>query len=128
MSRAKLAPGEKALFWMVSSLEDLLTFPDAVKDVIGTALSVAQFGGKDPKSKPWKGSGSGVLEIVEDHRGNADRAIYTVKFANAVYVLHSFQKKSPSGIRTPTKDIDLVDQRLKLAQKDYRARYEIEKK
>jgi len=93
--------------------------------VLGVALSVAQFGAKHPNAKPWKGSGGGVLEIVADHRGNAYRAIYTVKFANAVYVLHAFQKKSPSGIRTPRNDIELVEKRLKLAQKEYKAKYEI---
>jgi phage-related protein len=128
MTRAKLVRGEKPLFWIGSSLNDLLAFPEAVKDAFGASLSVAQFGGKHPNAKPWKGSGGGVLEIVEDHRGNAYRAIYTVKFANAVYVLHAFQKKSPSGIRTPRKDIELVEQRLKFAQKDYTARHEIEKR
>jgi phage-related protein len=107
---------------MGSSLPDLLAFPEAVKDEIGAALSVAQFGGKHPSAKPWKGTGAGVLEIVEDYRGDAYRAIYTVRFADAVYVLHAFQKKSPSGIRTPRRDVELVAQRLKLAQRYYEAR------
>jgi phage-related protein len=124
MSRAKRARGEKPLFWIASSLDDLLAFPEAVKDEIGTALSVAQFGGKHPSAKPWKGAGSGVFEVVEDYRGDAYRAIYTVRFANAVYSLHAFQKKSSSGIKTPRKDVELVGQRLKLAQKDYEARYD----
>jgi phage-related protein len=128
MTRAKLARGEKSLFWIGSSLNDLLAFPEALKNRIGSALSVAQFGGKHPDAKPWKGSGPGVLEIVEDHRGNAYRAIYTIKFSSAVYVLHAFQKKSPSGIRTPKKDVELVEHRLKLAQKDYQAHYGHEKK
>jgi phage-related protein len=124
MSRKKRARGEKPLFWIASSLQDLLAFPEAVQDEIGSALSVAQFGGKHPSAKPWKGTGPGVLEIVEDHRGDAYRAIYTVKFAKAVYVLHAFQKKSPSGIRTPKRDVDLITQRLKLAQQDYEERHE----
>src|SRR5712692_5876050 len=119
MSRARRAPGEKPLFWSGSSLNDLLAFPEAVKDKIGTALSVAQFGGKHPRSKPWKGAGPGVFEVVEDHRGDTYRAIYTVKFTNTVYVLHAYQKKSPSGIKTPRRDVELVAQRLKLAQQDY---------
>jgi phage-related protein len=123
MSRAKRARGEKPAFWIGSSLGDLLAFPEAVKGEIGAALSVAQFGGKHPRAKPWKGAGPGVLEIVEDHRGDAYRAIYTVRFANAVYALHAFQKKSPSGIKTPRKDVELVGQRLKLAQQDYEARH-----
>jgi phage-related protein len=123
MSRAKRVRGEKPLFWIASSLEDLLAFPETVKDEIGGALSVAQFGSKHPSAKPWKGEGPGVLEIVEDHRGDAYRAIYTVRFAGAVYVLHAFQKKSPSGIRTPKREVELVGQRLKSAQQDYEARH-----
>ena len=94
MAREKSVPGEKRLFWVGSSKEDLLAFPDAVIDEMGTALSVAQFGGKHPKAKPWKGRGPGVFEIVEDHRGGTYRATYAVRFEKAVYVLHAFQKKS----------------------------------
>jgi phage-related protein len=83
MSRIQKASGEKPLFWIGSSLGDLLSFPEAVKDEAGAALSVAQFGGKHPSAKLWKGSGAGVFEIVEDHRGNTYRVIYTVKFAEA---------------------------------------------
>jgi len=97
MVRSQSVPGEKALFWVGSSKDDLVGFPEAVKDEIGTALSVAQFGGKHPKAKPWKGEGAGVLEIVADHRGNTYRAVYTVKFEHAIYVLHAFQKKSRTG-------------------------------
>jgi phage-related protein len=123
MSRATRAAGEKPLVWIGSSLNDLLAFPEAVKDEIGTALNVAQFGGKHPRSKPWKGPGPGVFEIVEDHRGDTYRAVYTIRFTNTVYVLHAFQKKSPSGVKTPRRDVELVAQRLKLAQQDYEARY-----
>jgi phage-related protein len=123
MSRLKMASGEKPLFWIGSSLGDLLAFPEAVKDDMGAALSVAQFGGKHPRAKPWKGSGAGAFEIVEDYRGNAYRVIYTVKFAEALYVLHAFQKKSPTGIKTRRSDVELVVERLKLARQDYEARY-----
>ena len=123
MSRAKRAHGEKPLFWVASSLNDLLAFPVKVQKKIGTALSVAQLSGKHPSAKPWKGAGSVVFEIVEDYRSDAYRAIYTVKFAEAVYVLHAFQKKSPSGVRTPRRDVELVAQRLKQAQKEYEARH-----
>ncbi|MBZ5645549.1 MAG: type II toxin-antitoxin system RelE/ParE family toxin [Acidobacteriia bacterium] len=116
-------PGEKLLFWVGSSKDDLLAFPDAVIDEMGTALSVAQFGGKHPKAKPWKGQGAGVFEIVEDHRGDTYRSVYTVRFQNAVYVLHAFQKKSPSGIQTPKRDIDLIGRRLREARLDYETRY-----
>ena len=122
MSRPKQAPGEKPLFWIGSSKRDLLAFPEPVKDDIGIALSVAQFGAKHPHAKPWKGEGSGVLEIVEHHHGDTYRAVYTVRFSTAVYVLHAFQKKSPSGIKTARTDVELIAQRLKLAQQDDEAR------
>jgi phage-related protein len=123
MARAKRAPGEEPMFWVVSAKKDLLGVPEAVKDEIGTALSVAQFGGKHPSSKPWKGEGPGVFEVVEDYRGDTYRAVYTVRFEGAVYVLHAFQKKSPKGIKTAQTDIELVSQRLKAAKEDYEARY-----
>src|SRR5712692_452700 len=113
MARSKSASGEKALFWIGSAKSDLLEFPEAVKDEIGIALSVAQFGGKHPSAKPWKGEGSGVLEIVQDYRGDTYQAVYTVKFEKAVYVLHAFQKKSPKGIKTAQTDVELVSRRLK---------------
>jgi len=128
MARSTRAPGEKPLFWVGSAKDDLLDFPEAAKDEIGVALSVAQFGGKHPKAKPWKGQGPGVLEVVEDHRGNAYRAVYTVKFGEAVYVLHAFQKKSPKGIKTSQIDVELVSRRLKSAGEDYEARYGKRKK
>jgi phage-related protein len=89
-----LAADEKPLHWVGSSKSDFLEFPDAVKDDMGNALGVAQFGGTAPTAKPWKGLGSGVLEIGESHEGNAYRAVYTVRFEKAVYVLHAFQKRS----------------------------------
>jgi len=90
---------------------------------MGNALGIAQFGGTAPTAKPWKGLGSGVLEVVESHDGNAYRAVYTVRFERAVYVLHVFQKKSPSGIRTAKRDVGLVEQRLKQAHRDYEEHY-----
>jgi len=128
MARSKRAPGEKPLFWVGSSKRDLLAFPEDVRDALGVALSVAQFGGKHPKAKPWKGEGPGVLEIVEDHRGDTYRAIYTVRLKGAIYVLHAFQKKSPRGIKTPKTHIELVAQRLREATRDYEVRYGTAKK
>jgi phage-related protein len=90
---------------------------------MGNALGVAQFGGKHPSAKPWKGEGPGVFEVVEDFDRNTYRAVYTVRFRKVVYVLHAFQKKSPKGIKTAQVDVDLVTRRLKVAQKDYEARY-----
>jgi len=128
MARLRKAAGEKPLLWVGSAKSDLLEFPEAVKDEIGAALSVAQFGGKHPKAKPWKGEGPGVLEIVEDYRGDTYRAVYTVKFEHAVYVLHAFQKQSPKGIKTAQPDVEMVSRRLKLANEDYDARYGKRKK
>jgi phage-related protein len=123
MVRQQRVPGEKPLFWIGSAKDDLMEFPEAVKDEIGTALSVAQFGGKYPKAKPWKGEGPGILEIVSDHRGDTYRAVYTVKFECAIYVLHAFQKKSPSGRKTPQIDVELISRRLRMAGEDYEERY-----
>jgi phage-related protein len=79
--------------------------------------------GRHPLRRRGKGLGPGVLEIVESHEGNAYRAVYTVRFEMAVYVLHAFRKKSPSGVRTAKKDVDLVAERLKTAAKDYEEHY-----
>ncbi len=123
MSRLRRVAGERPLFWTGSSKADLLGFPEAVIDEMGTALSVAQFGGKHPSAKPWRGEGPGVFEVVEDYRSDTYRAVYTVKFADAVYVLHAFQKKSPQGIKTARKDVELIAKRLQEAGRDYEARH-----
>jgi phage-related protein len=117
------AAEEKPLHWVGSAKRDFLTFPASVKGDMGNALGIAQFGGTAPNAKPWKGHGPRVLEIVESHDGNAFRAVYTVRFERAVYVLHAFQKKSPTGIRTAKGDVELVEQRLKQAQRDYEEQY-----
>ncbi len=84
---------------------------------MGHALDVAQCGGKHPDAKPLKGfTGTSVLEIIEDFDGDTYRAVYTVKFKRAIYVLHAFQKKSPKGIKTPTPDKKLIESRLKAAR------------
>ena len=113
----------KPLFWVGSSREDLSGFPEGVKHVMGFALHLAQTGAKHPDAKPLKGfKGAGVLEVVEDHDRDTYRAIYTVRLAGAVYVLHAFQKKSKKGIATPKADIDLVKARLKRAEEDHEQR------
>ena len=122
MARQLLA-GEKPLDWVGSAKRDFLAFPEPVKDEMGNALGVAQFGGKHPSAKPWKGLGPGVLEVVENYDGDTYRAVYTVQFREVIYVLHAFQKKSPKGIKTARGDIDLVEQRLRTARQDYEARY-----
>lgn len=88
---------------------------------MGYALGVAQLGGKHPHAKPWKGEGPGVFEVVENHDGDTYRTLYTVRFEGVVYVLHCFQKKSPSGKRTAAVDVDLVRERLKQALEDFKA-------
>jgi phage-related protein len=117
------APGEKPLHWMGSALKKLKEFPPKVQRNIGFALGAAQHGGKHLSAKPWKGEGSGVLEVVKDFDGDTYRAIYTVRFERAIYVLHAFQKKSPRGIETRQSDIAMVRARLKMAQQDYEERY-----
>lgn len=88
--------------------------PEDVQDIFGYALHLAQVGGKHGQAKPLKGfGGAGVLEVVEDHQGDAYRAVYTVRYAQAVYVVHCFQKKSTSGIATPKPDMELIERRLK---------------
>ena len=96
-----------------------MTFPTDVQNEMGYALGLAQLGARHPKAKSWKGEGPGVFEIVEDHRGDTFRAVYTVRFADVVYVLHAFQKKSKTGIKTPQDDVNLIAERLKRAQADY---------
>jgi len=111
------------VIWVSSSLEDLKRFPEPVQKVMGFALFQAQCGGKHLQAKPLKGFGSaGVLEIVEDFDGSAFRAVYTVRFADAVYVLHAFQKRSRRGIETPKRDMDVVRTRLRMARESDQAR------
>jgi phage-related protein len=92
-------------------------------DDVGFALGVVQYGGHPPSAKPWKGLGPRVFEIVENDGSGTYRAVYTVRFRKAVYVLHAFQKKSPSGVRTAQTDVRLVARRLAEALKDYEERY-----
>lgn len=112
----------KPVKWVGSAKRDLDAMSEDVKDVFGHAIDLAQAGGKHHDAKALTGFGSaGVLEVVEDHRGDTYRAIYTVRFAGWVYVLHCFQKKSRSGIQTPKKDMDLINTRLKAAKHDFEA-------
>ena len=107
----------KPLVWVATSRDDLKDFPDEVRRGMGYALYLAQVGRKHADAKPLKGfGGAGVLEVVEDFDGNAYRAVYTVKLAGAVYVLHAFQKKSRKGIKTPQADLDRIRARLKMAE------------
>lgn len=115
---------EKPCHWVGSSRKDLVALPAKVVDDFGYALGAVQMGATPPQAKPWKGEGAGVLELVENYSGNTFRAVYAVRFAKAVYVLHCFQKKSPSGVRTSQHDIALIHERLKLAQQHYKDHHE----
>ena len=111
----------RRLFWEGSSRKDLKTFPVPVQKDIGVALFVVQLGGKPASAKPWKGLSSGIYELVEDHRGDTFRAVYTVSIGDAVHVLHAFQKKSMSGIATPRPHMKLIEKRWKAVLARYGA-------
>lgn len=111
------APTPRPLAWIASSLDDLKEFPPEVRSFMGYALYVAQCGRKHAQARPLKGfGGAGVLEVVRHFDGDTYRAVYTVRFAGRVYVLHAFQKKSKRGIATPRADIDLIRARLERAE------------
>src|ERR1039457_3740581 len=111
------SPRLKPLRWMGSSKRDLKALPRPVEDLFGFALYLAQVGKKHEQAKPIKGFGSaGVLEVTEDWDRTTYRAVYTVRFEGAVFVVHVFQKKSMRGAATPKADIDLIRQHLKIAE------------
>ena len=110
----------KPVQWVGSSKSDLKRFPDAVQDRMGFAIYQAQAGLRHRNAKPLKGFGSGVLEVVARHDGDTFRAVYTVRFETAVYILHAFQKKARRGIATPKQELDLVRRRLRVAEQHYR--------
>jgi|ERR1700733_10338816 len=111
---------KKELIWVGSSKKDFMSFPHDVRREMGHALYIAQKGDKHRDTKPLKGFGGGsVLEIVNSDGQGTYRTVYTVQIADAVYVLHAFQKKSKTGIKTPKQEIDLIEQRLKLIQRKY---------
>jgi len=108
---------EKPLEWIGSSYKDLLALPPDVRRFFGFALSLAQAGDKHEAVKVLKGfGGAGVLEVVENDAAGTYRAVYTVRFEEAVFVLHCFQKKSKRGIATPREDMNIVRARLKVAE------------
>jgi phage-related protein len=118
-----IAKPAKPVEWVGSSYKDFVAFPDTVQNAMGYALYLAQTGGAHSSAKPLKGfGGAGVVELVEDGRGGTYRAVYTVKFESAIYVLHAFQKKSKTGIKTPQEEIELIRRRLRVAGDDHAAR------
>ena len=116
-------PVPKPCIFVGASRRELKALPDEVQREVGFALFDAQCGGKPLSAMPLKGfGGTGVLEIVEDFDGDTYRAVYTVRFPEAVYVLHAFQKKSKRGIATPKATIDIIKARLRTAEDDHRRR------
>jgi phage-related protein len=110
-------PPLKPVIWVGTSLDDLRRFPAPVQDHMGYALYVAQGGSKHQDAKVLSGfGGAGVLEVMKDYRGDTFRAVYTLKYAARVFVLHAFQKKSKSGRQTSRRDIELIHQRLREAE------------
>lgn len=116
---------ERPLEWIGNSLDNLKTFPDDVKGGMGYSLDVAQNGGKADNAKPLTNvvKGGRIYEVFEDHDGDTYRAVYTVKFEKAVYVLHAFMKKSKKGVSTPKPDIELMKARYKRAEEHYKTNY-----
>ena len=112
----------KHLKFVGSSRKDLSSFPEAVKQDVGHSLFVAQEGGRAPTVKTLQGFGGGsVVEIVEDHDGDTYRCVYTTKVSDVIVVLHAFQKKSRSGVKTNLSDVEIIGKRLKAAKAEHMA-------
>lgn len=112
-----MVSNERPIKWIGSSYKDLVSLPEEVRRLFGFALSLAQAGDKHESAKVLKGfGGAGVLEVVEDDEAGTYRAVYTVKFAEAVFVLHCFHKKSKRGVATPKEDMDIIHARLKIVE------------
>lgn len=114
------ARAARPLEWVGSTKADIKRIPEAVREVVGYALFQAQVGLKQQSAKPLKGLAGNVLEVISRHDGDTFRAVCTVRFRTAVYVLHVFQKKAKRGIATPESEIDLIKRRLRAAERDYR--------
>jgi phage-related protein len=115
---------QKPTVWIGSSRDELRAFPDEARRVMGFAINDAQNGDEHPRAKALRGfGGRSVLEVIDDEDGDTYRAVYTVRFAGVVYVLHAFQKKSKKGIETPKRDVEIIRARLKLAEAHYRENY-----
>jgi phage-related protein len=116
--------GMREIVWLGDSFDELRSWPRRVQRDVGSALFVAQHGAKDPSAVPLKGfGGASVLEIKADDSDGTYRLIYTVKLADAIYVLHAFQKKSTRGIQTSQRDLDLIERRLAVAIDESRSEF-----
>jgi phage-related protein len=118
-----MARPQRPLLWVASSKRDYLEFPARVQDGFGFELFLAQTGQHPPSAKPLRGLGGGTLELIENFDGDTYRAVYTVRFSEAVYVLHAFKKKSKRGVETPKTDIELIRRRLMAAEEDHAGRF-----
>jgi phage-related protein len=125
--RWRMARLLRPLLWMASSKRDYRGFPARVQDNLGFELFLAQTGQHPPSAKLLKGLGSGTVELVEDFDGDTYRCVYTVRFSDAMYVLHAFKKKSKHGIKTPSSDIEMIKRRLRDAERDYAQRFKKER-
>lgn len=114
---------QRPLLWVASSKRDYMEFPPHVQDGFGFELFLVQTGQHPPSAKPLRGLGSGTLELIENFDGDTYRAVYTVRFSEAVYVLHAFKKKSKRGSKTPQADIELIKRRLKVAAEEHVRRF-----
>ena len=110
----------KPVEWMGSSRADLKRFPDPVQGRMGFAIYRAQVGRRHRDAKPLHGFDPGIVEVVARHDGDTFRAVYTVRFETAVYVLYDFQKKARRGIATPKQELELIRRRLRAAERHYR--------
>jgi phage-related protein len=113
MREIAMIPKTRPISWIRAALKEFQTFPEGAKSICLTALTIAAEGGKAGIAKPMHGMGSGVFEIALPFRGNAYRVVYAVQLADAVWVVHAFQKKSTQGIKTPARELGLVRERLK---------------
>lgn len=118
---------ERPLLWLASSRKDYADFPPKVQEAFGFELFLAQTGQHPPSAKVLKGIGNGIVELVEDFDSDTYRAVYTVRFDTAIYVLHCFKKKSKQGIKTPQSDIDLIKRRFRDAEADYTTKMDKER-
>lgn len=103
----------RPISWVKAARRDFEEFPDAVQRDMLSALTIAAEGGKSDKAKPFKGVDGGVLEIALQCRGDAFRVIYAVKIGADIWVIHAFQKKSKTGIKTPQMDVEIIHERWK---------------
>lgn len=108
-----MTPRTRPVSWVRAALKDFEAFPEGARSICLAALTIAAEGGKADIVKPMRGMGPGVFEIAVPFRGNAFRVVYAVQIANEIWVVHAFQKKSTQGIKTPTREVDLIKDRLK---------------